>query len=181
MIREYTIRGFQILLGSFIFDLPGFASFKTAFLRLFFSIGQNTYISYHTLFVSPHTRQNAYLRLGNNVGIEHSCFIDYSGGLSIDDNVWVSEGVFIATHGHRIDTRRPKREHPVVHTPLHIGEDAWIGASVIILDKVTRVGQGAIIGAGSVVTRDVDDWAIVAGNPARVIGQRQSGSSALDG
>ncbi len=63
-------------------------------------------------------------------------------------------------------------------TPVHknfttIGNDVWIGASAIILPGI-KIGNGAIIGAGSVVTKDVEDFAIVAGNPAKVIGKRFS-------
>ncbi|MFE5835290.1 CatB-related O-acetyltransferase [Arthrobacter sp. NPDC056493] len=53
-----------------------------------------------------------------------------------------------------------------------IGHDSWIGANVSILPGCTRIGVGAVIGAGSIVTRDVEDFAVVAGNPARVIGRR---------
>ena len=54
-----------------------------------------------------------------------------------------------------------------------IEEDAWIGANALILPQVKKIGRGAIIGAGSVVTRDVEEYAIVAGNPAKVIGHRE--------
>lgn len=174
MAREYLLRVIQHLLGSFIFDAPGLGSFKSMVLRAFFTIGKNTYISYHTVFVVPHGRTNACLKLGNHVAIEHSCFIDYSGGLTVDDHVWISEGVFIGTHGHRITSRRIKKEQQTEFSSLHIGEDAWIGAGSIILDKVQRIGRGAVVGAGSVVTKDVEAWSVVGGNPARVIGRRQA-------
>lgn len=164
------------MLSSVIFDMPGLTQFKSSILRFFFSIGENSYISYHTIFVSPHNRQSAYLKIGKNVGIEHSCVIDYSGGLEIEDDVWISEGVFITTHGHHITTRELKKNQPMVQSPLYIGKDAWIGANSIILDKVKYLGHGAIIGAGSVVTKDVQDWSIVAGNPAKVIRFRNAGS-----
>ena len=54
---------------------------------------------------------------------------------------------------------------------IHISDDAWIGVGVIVLDGV-RIGKGAVIGAGSVVTRDVPDNTIVAGVPAKVIRMR---------
>jgi acetyltransferase-like isoleucine patch superfamily enzyme len=56
--------------------------------------------------------------------------------------------------------------------PLVIGDDAWIGANAIVLPGCGRIGRGAVVGAGSVVTRDVPDFAVVAGNPARIVRQR---------
>jgi acetyltransferase-like isoleucine patch superfamily enzyme len=52
---------------------------------------------------------------------------------------------------------------------LYIGHDVWIGANVIILPGCYKIGNGAIIGAGSIVTKDVPPYAIVAGNPSRLI------------
>lgn len=63
-------------------------------------------------------------------------------------------------------------ERDVERTSCEIGDDAWIGAGVIILPGCRRVGVGAVVGAGSVVTKDVADFSIVVGNPARVIGKR---------
>ncbi|MGK2876968.1 MAG: CatB-related O-acetyltransferase [Solirubrobacterales bacterium] len=60
----------------------------------------------------------------------------------------------------------------VERSPIEIGDDSWIGANVTILPRCTRVGIGAVIGAGAVVTRDVLDFEIVAGNPARSLGFR---------
>lgn len=57
-------------------------------------------------------------------------------------------------------------------TKLKVGHDVWIGLNGIILPSVTSIGNGAIIGAGSVVTRDVEPYAIVGGNPAKLIGYR---------
>ena len=59
-------------------------------------------------------------------------------------------------------------------TPIHIGNDVWIGARVIILPNVT-IGDHVIVGAGAVVTKNVPDYAIVGGNPARVIRMRNEG------
>ena len=176
MLKEYLFRAVQHLLGSFVFDAPLLSDLKTNILRRFIDIGRGSYVSYSTVFVSPHSQTRAYLRIGNNVAIEHSCFLDYSGGISIGDHVWISEGVFIGTHGHRIRNRSLKKMQPTVHEPLEIGKDAWIGAGAIILDKVRVIGEGAIVGAGAVVTKDVENWAIVAGNPARVVGWRESDS-----
>lgn len=66
------------------------------------------------------------------------------------------------------------REGLIERTDLVIGNDVWIGHNVIILAHVKRVGDGAVIGAGSVVTKDVPDFAVAVGNPARVIRYRFS-------
>ena len=58
-------------------------------------------------------------------------------------------------------------------TPLEICEDVWIGARVIVLPGCKKIGAHSIIGAGSVVTHDVPDYAIVGGNPAKVIRMRK--------
>ena len=59
------------------------------------------------------------------------------------------------------------------NTPLFIAGDVWIGARAIVLPGCTRIGHGSIIGAGEVVTKDVPDWAVVGGNPAKVIKYRK--------
>lgn len=58
--------------------------------------------------------------------------------------------------------------------PLEIGNDVWIGANAVILPEVSRVGHGAVIGAGAVVSRDVPDYGVVLGNPARLVKKRFS-------
>lgn len=61
--------------------------------------------------------------------------------------------------------------HPATKGPTHIGSDVWIGHGAIILSGV-RIGNGAVVAAGAVVSRSVEDYAIVAGNPARVVRKR---------
>jgi acetyltransferase-like isoleucine patch superfamily enzyme len=97
--------------------------------------------------------------------------IDYSGGVTIGNNVWISQNALIETHGHVI-SKAPKSLWAVKRSQLVIEDEAWIGANVIILESVNRVGKGAIVAAGSVVVRDVPDMAIVGGVPAKNIGTR---------
>ncbi len=60
-------------------------------------------------------------------------------------------------------------DQELIHrSELVIGNDVWVGQNVIILPRVTRIGDGVVIGAGSIVTKDVPDFAIVAGNPAQI-------------
>ena len=64
------------------------------------------------------------------------------------------------------------KEDTIDASTLEVGHDAWVGAGTLILRGCTRIGIGAVIGAGSVVTKDVPDFAIAVGNPARVIRMR---------
>ena len=111
------------------------------------------------------------VELGDNSGLGVNCRI--SGRVIIGENVMMGPNVSIYTTNHnfsRIDIpmcfQGNSPEKPVV-----VGDDVWIGANVIILPGVS-VGKGAVIGAGSVVTKNVAEYAIVAGNPAKVIKSR---------
>lgn len=95
--------------------------------------------------------------------------------VTIDDYLMMGEDVLFLGGGHNYD----RTDIPMGHqgtkelTPLHIAGDVWIGSRAIILPGCRRIGHGAIIGAGAVVTRDVPDWAVVGGNPARIIKSRK--------
>lgn len=102
MIKEFFIRLIQHLFALFIFDIPILNEFKRLVLSCFFTMGKKSYIAYDTILVSPHSRKQARMAIGNHVAIEHRCEIDYSGGITIKDNVWISEKVIITTHGHDI-------------------------------------------------------------------------------
>ena len=95
----------------------------------------------------------------------------------------IASGVRIFRANHPSDrfTTHPLLYNPVmgfvdrdmlVRPPLEIGHDVWIGANAIVLPGVSRIGDGAVIGAGSVVTKDVEPYEIVVGNPARPIRKR---------
>ena len=111
--------------------------------------------------------------IGNNSGIGVNAH--FYGKVIIGDNVMMAPDCIIYVRNHessRLDIpmceQGSTEERPVV-----IGNDVWIGGRVIILPGV-KIGNGAIIGAGSVVTKDVSEYDVVAGNPARVIKNRKS-------
>ena len=99
--------------------------------------------------------------------INRDVHLDTTGGLSIGSGVLISEGAVIYTHDHGLDPRSAPDG-----LPKTIGRNVWIGTRAVILPKCQRIGTGAVIGAGAIVTRDVPPFAIVAGNPARVVGYR---------
>lgn len=112
--------------------------------------------------------------IGADLHLSHSVYIDVSGGLTVGDRVSISEYSKIYTHGHAVDGRHVDwRPNPIRFSPLTIENDVWIGAGAIILPSVSRIGEGAVIAAGSIVTKDVDRCMIVAGNPARPVRSRR--------
>lgn len=95
----------------------------------------------------------------------------------------IASGVRVVNHNHPLSFKGTSglffnpalglcQEWLVDHNPLEIGNDVWIGANAVIMPEVSRIGDGAVIGAGAVVSRDVPPYAVVLGNPARVVKYR---------
>lgn len=113
--------------------------------------------------------------VGNYVGIGKN-FKSLNRAVEIDDFLMMGEDVLFLGGKHdysRTDIPMGAQKTET-NTPLHIAGDVWIGARAIVLPGCERIGHGAIVGAGAVVTKDVPDWAVVGGNPARVIKYRKT-------
>jgi maltose O-acetyltransferase len=111
------------------------------------------------------------LEIGHNSGIGVDCRV--YGPVVIGDNVMMGPEVIILTDNHkfdRLDIPMCQQGHLESETVV-IDDDVWIGTRVIILPGV-KIGKGAIVGAGAVVTRDVPEYTIVGGNPAKFIRAR---------
>jgi len=113
------------------------------------------------------------IRFGKDCSIGWDVSIDYSGGIVFGENVRISHEARIYTHDHVVKDKNIRLFNQG-HTScgLVVGDDVWIGESSFILPQVKRIGNGAIIGARAVVTTDVPDFAIIAGNPAKIVGER---------
>ncbi|MDE7180988.1 MAG: acyltransferase [Muribaculaceae bacterium] len=113
------------------------------------------------------------IRIGRNVRIESDCHISAINSIIIEDNVLIASFVYISDHSHGFVSGEELDEAPFERPlyskgPVRIGRNVWIGEKAVILPGVT-VGEGAIIGASAVVSRDVPARCVVAGNPARII------------
>ncbi len=111
------------------------------------------------------------ISIGDNSGIGLRCSV--RGPLVIGNNVMMGPEVIILTSTHsfeRIDIPMMAQKSPS-RKKVIVGNDVWIGTRVIILPGVT-IGNGVIIGAGAIVTKDIPDYAVVVGNPARIIRYR---------
>ena len=152
--------------------------------RKYLSIGTNSIVAGNFIFESSEGQ----VKIGNHSYVGGGTFISRSS-IEIGNYVTIAwGGTFYDHDSHSLDymMRRKDIDHEledirngqnfiehkdwsVVNSkPIKICDDAWIGMNVIILKGVT-IGEGAVVGAGSVVTKDVPAWTVVAGNPARVV------------
>lgn len=105
------------------------------------------------------------IHLGKNIFINADCKFQDQGGIYIGDDTLIGHNVVLATLNHEED---PENRGNLIAAPIKIGNKVWIGSNATILPGVT-VGDGAIIAAGAVVTKDVDSMSIVAGVPAKFV------------
>jgi acetyltransferase-like isoleucine patch superfamily enzyme len=105
------------------------------------------------------------LILGKRVFINSGCKFQDQGGLTIGDDVLIGHNVVIATLNHAFS---PEHRGDLEPQPVRIGNQVWVGANATILPGVT-IGDGAIVAAGAVVTKDVAPRTVVGGVPAKVI------------
>ncbi|MCM1318292.1 MAG: galactoside O-acetyltransferase [Bacteroides sp.] len=101
--------------------------------------------------------------IGKKAVVMDGCLMMAAGGITLEDEVLIAANVQLISNNHDLDNR-----NIITCKPVRICRRAWIGAGSTILPGVT-VGENAVVGAGSVVTKDVEPDTIVAGNPARVI------------
>ena len=103
------------------------------------------------------------IRIGKNVFINSNLLAMARGGITIEDDAQIAANVSLLSNNHD-----PYERMVLLCKPILIQKGAWIGANAVILPGVS-VGKHAIVGAGSVVTKDVPDYAVAVGNPARII------------
>lgn len=104
------------------------------------------------------------VKFGKNVFINHSAIFSASGGIEFEDGAMLAPSVRIATINHDMNQR-----HTIyTYGKVHIGKNAWIGMNATICPGVT-IGKYAVVAAGAVVTKDVPDYAVVGGVPAKVL------------
>jgi acetyltransferase-like isoleucine patch superfamily enzyme len=168
--REAVSRLAQTFLGSRLFDAPGLFAVRRFILSLLFDFHAGTNVNAHVLIKRPHMIKSPGFKIGRS-GINEGVEIDYSGGVTIGNEVWISQRVIIETHEHVL-SRGPKKTWSRRASPLVIEDEVWIGANALILPGVCRIGAGAIVAAGAVVSKDVEPFAIVGGVPAKKIGER---------
>ena len=117
------------------------------------------------LFPPFYTDCGKNITLGKNVFINAGCKFQDQGGITIGDGCLIGHNVIITTLNH---IPQPSKRQSLIPKPVKIGKNVWLGAGVIILPGVT-IGNSAIIGAGSIVVKDIPSNAVAVGNPCKVI------------
>ena len=117
------------------------------------------------LFPPFYTDCGRNIHIEKNVFINSGCKFQDQGGVYIGENSLIGHNVILATLNHDVDPYHRADLHP---KPIHIGKRVWIGSGSMILPGIT-IGDNSIVGAGSIVTKDVPPNVIVAGNPAKFI------------
>ncbi|WP_243099376.1 MULTISPECIES: sugar O-acetyltransferase [Clostridia] len=120
-------------------------------------------------FINPpfYCDYGSHIKVGKNFFANYNCSIIDVAPVTIGDNCQLAPNVAIYTAGHPL--------HPVSRNSMYeygievtIGDNVWIGGNTVILPGI-HIGSNTVIGAGSVVTKDIPDWSLAAGNPCRVI------------
>lgn len=139
------------------------------------TIGDNTFIMHHTMLHVFNFRglPKAGISIGENCFLGEYNVIRGQGGVHIGNEVYTGPMVQMVAVNHVYqDANRPIREQGITAQGIVIEDDVWIGANATIVDGV-KVGKGSIIGAGSVVTRDIPPYSIAVGSPAKPVKDRR--------
>lgn len=107
------------------------------------------------------------ISVGENFYTNHNVTILDAAKVTFGDNVFIAPNCVFSTAGHAIDSEQRNRGLEIA-LPITVGDSVWIGANVSVLPGVT-IGSNTVIGAGSVVNKDIPDGVIACGNPCRVI------------
>lgn len=126
--------------------------------KLFPNMGEASIVNTPITVIRAHN-----VKIGRHVIIMPGCLMMSAGGITIDDEAQIAANVQLISNNHDLKDRMI-----ITCKPVHICRRAWIGAGATILPGVT-IGENSVVGAGSIVTHDVEPNTIVAGNPARVI------------
>lgn len=139
-------------------------------------IGDNFTLGKHAIIECTGVLRNvgSSLKIGNNVGINHYCFIGVRGDIEIGNDVIFGPRVNIFSENHNFDKLDiPIKHQGVTKDKTIIGNDVWIGANVSIMSGV-KIGDGCVIAAGAVVTKDLPKHSIAGGVPAKIIKNRKN-------
>lgn len=110
--------------------------------------------------------------MGHDSAMGNDCFVGAAGGVSIGNYVAIGQNVRFHSENHEFHERNRRIcEQGVTNKGITVGNDVWIGAGAVILDG-THIGNGCVIGANTLVNKDIPDYSIAVGNPVKIVGHR---------
>ncbi|MDR6987394.1 acetyltransferase-like isoleucine patch superfamily enzyme [Paenarthrobacter nitroguajacolicus] len=168
-------------------ERPGITLGERVFLSPLASVDPETLSIGADSFIAAHAYVTGTITIGDDCTV--NAFTVVRGTVAMGDGVRIGAHTSILGFNHSMDPSGPVFKQPLTSKGIRIGDDVWIGSNVVVLDGVT-VGSHAVLAAGAVVTKDVPEWSIVGGNPARRIRDRRDatpvaldvrGEAAVDG
>ncbi|ANQ25232.1 hypothetical protein BA894_01640 [Vibrio natriegens] len=131
------------------------------------------YVDEGVTIVNAHISDKSHFFCGDHVHVGKGVYIDTSGGVFIEGEMSISEGVKIYTHNHDVNGfNKDWKKNDIVFSSLKIEKYSWLGSQVLVLPNVNVISEGSVVAAGSVLTKNTEPYAIYAGNPARKISER---------
>lgn len=168
---KYSLVSTYEAIGLILFKLPRhriFNSLKSIYLKVQGAKVGRSVVFYPGVWINPGMK----IEIGDYVDFAKDVIVTTGGGVTIGNRVLIGYRTQILTSNHII----PKNKGSIFSSghekkKVVIEDDVWIGASVIVLPGV-KIGKGAVVAAGSIVTKDVNEFTIVGGNPAKLIKDR---------
>jgi acetyltransferase-like isoleucine patch superfamily enzyme len=154
--------------GKDVYIEPGVVINRPRFVQVgdHVRIKRNTSINLHP---KDKRSKEILLLIGDNTIISESCFISACNRVVIGENVGISPNVMIIDNSRKLgDVSRPSKEQDLKIGYVHIGADSWIAYGACVMPNVT-IGRHCIIGALSVVNKDIPDYSVAVGSPAKVV------------
>lgn len=178
--QKQSLSFFQKIKNQIFIFFIGYERYLIHRIKMFPSHAVRNFVYRYVYLVDKHEtsviyfgceiRSGVNLHVGKGSIIGDNCILDARQGIYIGENVNLSSEVHLWTEAH--DVNDPYfRSMPRNHGPIIVGNRAWLGSNVTVLDNVT-IGEGAVVCSGAVVTKNVEPYAIVAGMPAKKIGER---------
>lgn len=140
---------------------------RTKAYQKHYNIGEDLCVEHGVELCQQHYLEGS-ITIGKHVLLAKNVFIDYSGEIIIKDNVKIAAGVSIETHHRDLEAYNQGKDVNI-GTKLVIEEGAYIGTHAVILDSCNYIGKHARIGAGAVVVKDIPDYSVAVGVPAKVV------------
>ena len=152
---------------------PSLQAKRRAAYKKRYGLGENCFVGYDVILHRHHYVESQ-INTGKDCLIAEHTNIDYTGGLIMGNRVSISEGTKILTHNHSTSLENKGIDKGCILTPLVIHDRVWIGTRCTIMPGVKEIGRGALISADTCINKKVPPYAIVMGNPAKIVGFRMS-------